>query len=316
MSSDVIECTTDDRPFNGSLRLTLRNDDGRYSTLPSLVRLGGEIRLGLGYRTSAGVETSDGPAYWIDGIEHRSGGGHSTVVLTAHDAWGIVGSWRARRTYAWAAGERNVFGIMQYICARAGLEFSSVSASPDVSALFPAFTVQPGENALTALRRLLAMLRDVLFVRGEFVYLKDPLASEASVYSYGGDHALRSGRYANAVESNRVQVFGQSIFGEGFDWPTLDQRGDRLTQVLDANLTTATQVENRAEAFLRHAGIDSATGEITIAPNVALEMWDVVDVTDAGAGLVAAKRRVAGICTRYSTVDSPGFGQRITLGGP
>ena len=145
VSEDVIECLTEEEPFAGRLRLVLRNDDGRYSTLPAPLGTGAEIRLGVGYRTSAGVETSDGPIYWVEGIEHRSGGGNATLVLTARDAWGIAGAWRARRSYAWAAGEKSVYGIMQHLCARAGLEFSTVSSSPEATTLKPAFTVQPGE---------------------------------------------------------------------------------------------------------------------------------------------------------------------------
>jgi hypothetical protein len=40
------------------------------------------------------------------------------------------------------------------------------------------------------------MVPDVIFVRGEFAFLTEPLASEATDYAYGTDHALLSGRTA------------------------------------------------------------------------------------------------------------------------
>src|SRR3972149_5489687 len=104
-------------------------------------------------------------------------------------------AWRARRQYAWAAGERNVFGILQFLFARAGLELSSAGASSESANLQPAFTVNPGDSGLTAVRRLLAMLPDVVYFRGEFGFLKEPLATEVAAYAYGTDHALLAGRY-------------------------------------------------------------------------------------------------------------------------
>ncbi len=315
VSADIVEASTDERPFGGRLRLVLRNDDGRYSPPPPPIALGAEVRLSPGYQTSSGPQTADGSAYWIEAIERRSGGGTATVVLAAADAWSLLDRWRARRQYAWAAGEKNVFGILQFLFARAGLEFSTTSGSGTSTSLFPAFTVHPGESGLTAVQRLLLMLDDVIFVRGEFAYLFEPVASAASVYSYGAGHALLDGRYADQIApANRVQVFGKGVFGERFDWPGVQSVYDRLEQILDANLTTVAQVETRADAVLRGAAIAAAGGQITVPVNCGQEMYDVIDVTDAAAGLSAAKRRVLGIALRYATGAAPAYQQRITLG--
>lgn len=48
--------------------------------------------------------------------------------------------------------------------------------------------------------------------------------------------------------------------------------------------------------------------------NCGLEMYDVVEVTDAPAGLSAAKRRVAGLSLRYSAGQGL-YEQRIILSG-
>ena len=89
---------------------------------------------------------------------------------------------------------------------------------------------------------------------------------------------------------------------------------DRLEQVLDANLTTVTQVEERGDAVLRRASLGALDGEVTAAVNCGQELYDVIEVTDAVAGLSAAKRRVLGLALRYSTATGA-YEQRLRLGG-
>jgi hypothetical protein len=315
VTGDVLEAALDDRPFGGRMRVVLRNDDGRYASLPGAIKPGAEVRVSPGYATGSGPQYSDGPAYWIERIERRSAGGEATLVLEGRDAWGLLEAWRARRQYAWAAGEKNVFGILQWLFARAGLELSSSGSSATAGNLYPAFTVHPGESALAAARRLLALTPDVVYLRGEFGYISEPLASEGTDYSYGTEHPLLAGRYAEEPGANRVQVFGSGVFGERFDWPGVAAALDRLRQVDDRNLTTVAQVEARADAVLRAEVLAASDGEITVPVNCGQELYDVVEVTDARAGLAAARRRVLGLALRYSTGERPAYEQRVTLGG-
>jgi hypothetical protein len=48
--------------------------------------------------------------------------------------------------------------------------------------------------------------------------------------------------------------------------------------------------------------------------NCGQELFDVIEVIDAGAGLTAARRCVAGISLQYSTGERPVYEQQITLG--
>jgi hypothetical protein len=315
VTADVLEAVAEERPLGGHLRLTLRNDDGRYTDLP-LLKPGSEVRVSPGYVTASGPKASYGPAYWIDGVEMVSGDGRAAVVLHGGDGWSALGGWRARRQYSWVVGERNVFGILRFLFARAGLEFSSVSGSSESANLYPAFTVNPGESALTAVSRLLAFLPDVIYLRGEFAFLKEPLATEVTAYAYGTEHALLRGRYwAGAVEPNRAQVFGDGVFAERLDWPGVEAVYDRVVQVHDLNVTSVAQAEDRGDAVLRKAALAAANGEIAVPVNCGQELYDVIEVTDGGAGLSAARRRVLGLELRYSTGPRPLYEQRLRLGG-
>jgi hypothetical protein len=314
VTADVLECRMTDEPLGGSFRLVLRNDDGRYSAPPSPLHIGAEVRIGTGYQTGSGPLASDGPWCWIDRIEYRTGGGVGSVVITGRNGWGLLEAWRARRTYAWVAGQTNVFNILLQLFARVGLEFSSLSASADAFNLKPAFAIQPGESGLTAVRRLLAMLSDVIYLEGQYGYLDNPLASDAAVVDYGAAYPILAARYTNGgASANRVQVFGATTFSEAFDWPSIDLAYERVAHVSDRNLTTQALTDSRAAALLRHALTEARADEVTVPVHCGLQLWDVISVTDAGAGLVAAKRRVAGIDMRYSTGERASYEQRLTL---
>jgi hypothetical protein len=316
VSSQVVEAAVEDRPFGGRLRLVLGGNSAASGKLPDALRAGAEVRLSPGYVTTAGREVSDGPAYWVERIERRWARGEGSIIIEGYDGWGLLEAWRARSQYVWAAGESNVFSILQFLLARAGLDFSGAGAGPAALDLYPAFTVHPGETGAVAVQRLLAMIPDVIFFRGESAYLKEPGAAEAASYAYGAGHAILAGRYVEGQPSiNRVQIFGEGVFAEVLDWAGVASSYDRLRQVVDKNLSTAVQAEARADAVLRHAAMGSQGGEITVPVNCGQELYDVIEITDAAANLVGARRRVMAVSLRYAAGRWPAYEQRITLGG-
>lgn len=319
VTADVLELTSEDEPGGGRLRLVLRNDDGRYLDLSgqnAVIKPGGEIRVSPGYLTASGPLASDGPAYWIEAWEHTSGEGKATLVLYARDGWRLLEGWRARHQYAWAPGEKSVVQLILFVLARAGLEFASLGTSPAAGSLLPSFTIHPGESGATALRRLLSMVPDVLFFRGHFAYIRNPETSDASQYSYGTDHAIYRGRYGTVRRrANRAQVFGDGAFVDSFDWDSVEATYDRVRQVLDLNLDTIAHAQERADAVLRHEEMASQSGELVVPVNCGQELYDIIDITDAPAGLTAAKRRVVGTGLRYSAEGKrPTYEQRLSLG--
>jgi len=84
--------------------------------------------------------------------------------------------------------------------------------------------------------------------------------------------------------------------------------------VSDLNLTTVAEAEDRAQALLRQAAVSSPAGEIVVPVNCGQELYDVVSVTDARAGLAAAPRRVSGMSLRYSRASKvPVYQMRLRL---
>jgi hypothetical protein len=319
VTDDVLELNSEDEPSGGRLRVVLRNDDGRYLDLSGpygVIQRGAEVRVSPGYVTSSGPLASAGPAYWLESWEHTSGGGAATLVLEARDAWRLLDNWIARRQYAWAKGERNLFQLLSFVLARAGLELSGLSSSPTMTDLYPSFTIYPGESSATAVRRLLAMAPNVLFFRGNWAYVKNPQADDDSDYAFGADHPILRGRYATLrPPANRAQVFGDGPFVEGFDWPEIEDAYDRVRQTHDLNLDTVALAQERAAAELRRLAMASQGGSLVAPPDCGQELYDVVAITDPPAGLSAAKRRVLGLSLRYVRGgQTPAYEQRLTLG--
>jgi hypothetical protein len=112
-----------------------------------------------------------------------------------------------------------------------------------------------------------------------------------------------------------VQVFGRGLMVDAFDWPSIDAVYDRLLQVHDLNLGTTAEAQSRADAPLREAAMASRSEEIAVPVNCGQELYDVVTLTDARAGLGAAPRRVTGMSLQYSRVAAkPVYEMRLRLG--
>jgi hypothetical protein len=319
LTSDVLHLTALARETSGEISITLRNDDGRYAT-PGMgdnapIKLGSEIKFSPGYRSSEGIEVSAGPAYWITGWEHTSRGSKAAFILHAADGWGLLESWKARRQFTWQAGDRNIFQMLSWVFARAGLEFSALGGSSSaITDLEPAFTIMPGESGKTAVQRLLSMVEEVLFFRGNYGYLRYPQDSDATDYEYGADHSILEGEYSQQAKAiNRAQVFGDEVFTEDWDWPEIELVLDILGQAQDLNLDTAASAHARGQVMLRDAEIHAGAGQITVPLNCGQELYDVVEITDQRAGLSAAKRRVLALQHTYAPSKGK-YVLRIALG--
>ncbi len=98
-----------------------------------------------------------------------------------------------------------------------------------------------------------------------------------------------------------------------FDWDEIDRLYDRPEQIEDSNIDTIARAEQRGDAYLRQAEIESVSGMITIPVNCGQQLFDVIDITDARAGLDAAKKRVLGLVLVYNPYRGE-YRQRLWLG--
>ena len=106
---------------------------------------------------------------------------------------------------------------------------------------------------------------------------------------------------------------GEPIIVDSFSWGQIDRLYDRLRQVEDQNIDTVAQAEQRGEAYLREAEIESEGGTILVPVNCGQQMYDVVDITDVRAGLSGEKMRVLGIVLLYEPLRGA-YEQKLSLG--
>ena len=315
LTDDVLEAVIDQRE-QGRLRLTLRNEDGRYAgaRAPIALAAGGELWVQPGYRSAAGRETSEGPRFWIVALRRRRSGGAATVEVDAVDGLGLLEAWVAAEQLVWEAGQRSAIEILAAIARRAGLRLTARGASAESGLLRPAFTVRAGERGATARRRLLRALPDRLRSDGRLLVLSEPSASDAADYAYGTDHAI----LAHAIELGRpaagwARVFGSGVFAEATDEAAIAEGAGAVIAV-DENLGAQDRVDARAGTLLRQSRLAVERGELLVRPNVAQEPGDIIEVSDAAAGLAAAPFRVAGLRLRFSRGVRPRYEQTLTLG--
>ena len=244
------------------------------------------------------------------------------MVLHATDAWGLMEAWRARCQLTWLKDTKTVKEVLIYILSRIGIPLSVQSQSTLITTLKPAFTIHPGQSGATALKRLLAMVPDVLFFREATAYLKHPQTSDSTDYAYylppGPDHhPLTQGRYREDVfNTNRVQVWGTQtphIMVDRFNWDDLHDVYDRLHQLNDLNIDTVTLAEQRADALLREAEIQATDGEIFVPMNCGQELWDVIEITDPRVNFQSQKYRLRALVIHYA-VSKPEYRLKVVLG--
>ena len=323
LTADVINVRQEVGETAGGLTVELKNDDGRYAAPGegdlAVLDTGCQLEFSPGYITTSGNECSAGQTFQVESMEHTSAGGKASLIIQARDGWGALSDWRARHQFRWNknSDDYNVKEIMAMVLARAGIRLEVITQSAVMTGFYPDFTINPENSGEAVIRKLLSFVPDLLFIEGNTAYIVNPLAADESVYSYGGEHRLYEGRYAQgAMRVNRVQVEGYDdglILAESFDWEEIDKLRDRLVQVGDRNIGTVAEAQQRGQVYLRRAEIDAASGAIIVPVNCGQQLYDVVDITDARAGLDEEEMRVTGIILVYSPRQGE-YRQRLSLG--
>ncbi len=170
--------------------------------------------------------------------------------------------------------------------------------------------------------RAMSQLSRILELSGNPIAVLENVetSEDIAIYAYGQNHAILKGQYrTGAREVNRVQVTGyapgsgENIIADSFDWGQIEKICERPREITDRNLSTMLQVIVRGEAVLRKTEISSHAGEITVPVNCGQQLYDVVEISDASAGLTASKRRILGISLIYHP-EKREYLQKMDLG--
>jgi len=326
LTADVLSVRQELTKGEGRLIVELDNSNGHYASPGegelTVLDIGCQLELSPGYTTSQGNEISSGLAFWVTAYEHTSSGGKASLILHASDGWVLAKNWRARHQFRWnkASDDMSVKELLAFVLGRCGLKLEVKSQSTVLDSYYPDFTIHPNNTGDAVLRKLLSFVPDVVFIEGSKAYVVNPESADSSVYSYGSAHPILDGKYQKGGwELNRIQVEGynsangEPIVVDRFSWDEIDRLYDRLHQLEDRNIDSVSQAEQRGEAYLRQAEIESTSGAIRIPPNCGQQLYDVIDITDSRAGLSSEKKRVLGLILVYHPLRRE-YEERLLLG--
>jgi hypothetical protein len=134
-------------------------------------------------------------------------------------------------------------------------------------------------------------------------------------------HVILDGQYhIESPEINRAYVIGRDVngnpvWGEAQDSTELGLVGERLDFQPDPAIPTQAQAGDVAAAMLSKMRLGKKRGVILIPYNCGQELWDVVQISDAGANQQAVSFRVVGIRFEYHPKQAR-YEHKLLLGAP
>lgn len=309
----------------------LDNSDGGLNTLGSgsfaAFKRGSRVVLRRGYVTTDGDEYAQWVDLWLEDYEYVADfKGKSYLVMYCIGPWELLSGMAAGRQYHWEDDDETVAAIAIRVLALAGFKLmDGGEASSEVSTLKPPLLVHPGADLRGAFLTALSKVPDFVFWSQNTAYLKELVDDESSDYTYGGagEHVIISGRYGIRTPAyNHIEVFaalkasGVPTFGDEVDYDEVDLVGHRLQKVFDYAYDSNDECDERAVGQLRKHDATTKRGELATLPNVGLQLFDVVTVTDDRCGVSSELYRVRGIEEVYDATKHPLiYRQKVTLGG-
>lgn len=291
--------------------LDLDNSDGGLAGPPAPIQLGNECDVRFGYYTAAGNATSRLPALYIAGWTHRRRGGRSILRLHLESGWDMLAR-SSQRTQLTSTAD-SYAAVLNRVCNRAGLELVNTGASARLTTTNPIFTIIPGEDGRTTVRRALSFLADRIRMRelGKVV-VTEPLVADAVDYDFSTTHAINElDAHGEAAPVSWAMAFAGGSFGEAIDPATVEHLLAPFETVRD--VSSASNAAATAVAHLRQRKLGEACGRIVCPPIVGLELYDVLQYQDPLVDAAAVVRRCMGIIWRYDR-ERAIYDQEITLG--
>lgn len=312
MSADLLDATVEEAGgLHQRAELVFDNSNGQYAGPPLPIALHRDVSIGLGYDANY----SSPPLQYIESWEYRRDGGVSRFVLRTRGADLWLGRYGPRTTIVVA--NRKVTTILRGTAARAGLESLNTGNSARSNALNLAWTIHPHQDHLETIEALLAIMPDLIWTNGALAVLTltEPLAGDATDYTYGTDHAIYRSRTRDEHAPSVAEVLGEGALGQAFDFAAINNDKPIEDRRRDPNETAAADANAAASARLRKAVLATDKGELVTPPNAGLEILDVVAYTDTLVNAAQRKARVTGITTKFRRTGPALFEQTVKLGG-
>ncbi|HEY7123099.1 MAG TPA: hypothetical protein VH540_04020 [Ktedonobacterales bacterium] len=323
VSAQVLEIRRSEaRGKAGALTLRLSNAGGQYNAL-SMLGLNTSVLLAEGYHdpTSGAASTIAVGTYYVDSYTFARGPEQHELLIQARDATKRLD--RAARQQRSYAGQQLAW-LLTELAANAGLFSVSLPATSQLSQVVPGFVVPAGHTLRQALNELCSVYALAYFLdQTETLQFRELSASDTSVWSYQPElERLSIG--SDDLRANHILVTGRAstsalVYAESYDFAHLTQTGqERLIYHTDPRLTTSAQAALKAGFLLAEEQRAAQQHTISVPANPALQLLDVVTLTDSAAPTGTGQSLNARIAALEVT-HLPGearFGMTLTLEQP
>src|SRR5215472_10693770 len=203
--------------------------------------------------------------------------------------------------------------LITEVCARCGLFSPTLPVTSQMSQTVPVFVLHAGRTYRSALDELCSIYDLAYFLdQTETMIFKERAAGESSVWTYQPEIELVS-FVSNDFRANHVIVSGKPPTGgqvgalteaETYDDAHLQLVGQvRLRHHIDYKLTTAGQCASKAAFLLLEEQRASVQHIVTVPVNPALQLLDVVTLTDSAAPTGSGQSGNARILTSQVVYD-------------
>lgn len=249
----------------------------------ALLQPGTELTLSHGYDgTTVDVATFELETYEITPTGRR---------ITALGTGSALSRHRVRQGRVFNVATMTVLQLMNRVLARAGCPGAVMSGagSTAMTTAQPAFALRPGEYSSAAFARLRAIVPELRRTIAGVTYLVNPTSADAAAYELGTAHELLDSRHGTRrPTTSRAAIASQAGADESFSASYSHLVADELIDERAAS--TSALLTAVADRFIRWGDMSAVTGKATIHPTPALEIADVITITDTRLGVTGPRR--------------------------
>ena len=310
LSASVLAYTrVEKRNKPAELVVLVDNQGGQYNTLLNLT--GGTtyqpitpeaaIKLSEGYRVNGTPDTIATGTYRLARVDIERSPRQNQLRIVGVDLSG-----RLDRLARWqnTFQAQTIQWLLLEVCARAGLFNVAITAGSQLSQQVPTFVIQAGQKYRKALDSLCATYGlDYFLDQTETLQIREIQSSDSSVWSYqpeaetisfGGmfqraNHIIASGKPPGTT------VYSLTTSEAYDDTHSQATRLENILHHVDQKLTTTAQTSSAASLLLYAEQRAQVAHTITVPLNPALQLIDVVTITDATAPVGSGQSAVCRI---------------------
>jgi hypothetical protein len=294
VSARVLSFVRKERPNQpGELTLELDNADGALTTavLNGPISPNATLTLNEGYVVNGAPDTATTGLYRLEQVLLVRSPDESLIRITARDPARWL-KWQVRTMRAYT--NQTIGWLLTEIGARANLPVAPLPNTPQVGEIVPSFIVPTGTTLAHTLKELCATY--------DLYWLYDPQngltfrelnSGDGASWSYSSDwFALSIGWSGDDDRATHIIITGKPLSptqlcaAESVDYSACAAvNQDRIIHVANPRITTNAEASVKAGLMLADEQRAHSIYQLTVAGNPALQVLDVVTITDGALGL-------------------------------